>query len=53
MFLRAIAVRHDGDQRLAFGFSEVNFDGFARPADSHSQVNDGILNRMQMSDYIH
>jgi hypothetical protein len=46
VFLRAIAVRHDGDQRLAVGFSEVNFGGFAHPPDSHGQVDDGILNRM-------
>jgi hypothetical protein len=46
VFLRAIAVRHDGDQRPAVGFSEVNFGGFAHPPDSHGQVDDGILNRM-------
>jgi hypothetical protein len=53
VFLRAIAVRHDGDQCLAVGFGEVNSDGFAHPADSHGQVDEGILNRTQMSDYIH
>ena len=31
----------------------IDLDGFAHPIDSHGQVTDGILNRMQMSYYIH
>ena len=53
VLLRAVAVRDDGGQRLAIGFGEVDFDRFAHPPDLHGQVAEGILNRMQMSDYIH
>jgi hypothetical protein len=30
----------------------MDLDGFAHPPDPHGQVARGILNRMQMSDYI-
>jgi hypothetical protein len=53
VLLRAVPVRDDGDQRLTIGSGEVDFGGFAHPADSHGQVDDGILNRMQVSDYIY
>jgi hypothetical protein len=53
VFLRTVPVRHDGGQSLAVSFREIDFDGFVRPPDSHGQVADGILNRMQVSDYIH
>jgi hypothetical protein len=38
---------------LAVGGGDVDSDTFAHPPDSHAQVSSGILNRMQMSDYIH
>jgi hypothetical protein len=53
VFLRTVPVRHDGRQRLAVSFGEVDFDGFVHPPDSHGQVEHGILNRMQVLDYIH
>ena len=53
MLLRAVAIRHDGAQHQAVGFAEVGCGGFAHPPDSHGQVSVRILNRMQMSDFIH
>jgi hypothetical protein len=53
MLLRAVAVRHDGAERQAVGFGEVDCGGSAHPSDSHGQVSVRILNRMQMSDFIH
>ena len=53
MLLRAVAIRHDGAEGQTAGFGEIDRGGFAHPPDSHGQVSSGILNRMQMSDFIH
>jgi hypothetical protein len=47
------SIRDDGAQGQAVGFVEVDLGDFAHPPDSHGQVSSGILNRMQMSDFIH
>ena len=53
VLLRTVAVGDDAAQRLTIGFGEVNLDGLAHPPDSHDQGAEGILSRMQASDYIH
>ena len=53
MLLRAVSIHDDAGQGQAVSFGDADFDGFAHPPDSHEQGARGILNRMQMSDYIH
>jgi hypothetical protein len=53
MLVPAVAIPHDRAERLTVGFGEGDRGGFAHPPDSHGQVSGGILNRMQMSDFIH
>jgi hypothetical protein len=53
MLLRAVPVRHDRYKALVVGVRDVDGDTFVHPPDSHAQLSRGIVNRMQMSDYIH
>jgi hypothetical protein len=53
MLLRAVPIRHNRlKSRAILGFY-FNVDSFEHPAESHGGGAMGILNRIQMYDFIH